>query len=76
MECTALAAMRQEATALFKDLALRRRRAREYAVVKSGQPRIASAQVQRGDFEGYLQRRLAKSSARIEAHVLSHNCQF
>lgn len=75
MECTALRALRQEATALFKELALRRSRARAHAGVKFGQMRIASVVVQRGDFEGYLIRRLAKSSARIEAHIHNHGCQ-
>lgn len=76
MECTAVAALRQEATMLFKELGLRRRRAREHAVVKFGRPRIACAHVQRGDFESYLQRRLAISGARIEAHILAHGCRL
>jgi hypothetical protein len=75
MECAELAALRREATMLFKDLALRRRRAREHAAANSGQAAIVSALVHRGDFEAYLQRRLAKSSAHIEAHVAIHGCQ-
>jgi hypothetical protein len=75
MECADLGALRQEARVVFKDLTQRRRRAREYAAAGPGQQRIASALVRRGDFEVYLQRRLAKSSARIEAHLLTHRCQ-
>ncbi len=75
MECADLAALRQEARVVFKDLTQRRRRAREYAAADLGQERIASALVRYGDFEAYLQRRLAKSSARIEAHLLTHRCQ-
>jgi len=75
MECAELAALRREATVLFKDLALRRRRAREYAVASSGEARIASALVHRGDYEAYLQRRLARSTARIESHIAGHGCQ-
>lgn len=76
MECVDLAALRQEASVVFKDLTLRRRRARQYAAAEAGQERIASALVRRGDFEAYLQRRLAKSTARIEAHLLTHRCEF
>ncbi|HVP51779.1 MAG TPA: hypothetical protein VMT05_06710 [Terriglobales bacterium] len=36
---------------------------------------VASALVRRGDFEAYLQRRLARSSSRIESHVALHGCQ-
>jgi hypothetical protein len=75
MECVDLAALRQEASLLFRDLTLRRRRARQYAAAEAGQERIASALVRRGDFEAYLQRRLAKSKARIEAHLLTHRCE-
>ena len=75
MECAELAALRQEATALFRELVVRRRRAREHAAANSGQARIGSGVLGRGDFEGYLQRRLGKSAARIEGHLLSHGCQ-
>ena len=75
MECADLAALRREASVVFKDLTQRRRRAREYAAAEAGQERIASALVRSGDFEPYLQRRLAKSSARIEAHLLTHRCE-
>jgi hypothetical protein len=75
MECANLAALRQEASVVFKDLTQRRRRARQYAAADAGQERIASALVRRGDFEAYLQRRLARSTARIEAHLLTHRCQ-
>lgn len=75
MECAELAALRQEASTVFRDLRQRRRRARQFAAADTGQERIASALVRRGDFEGYLQRRLAKSTARIEAHLLAHRCQ-
>ena len=75
MECAELAALRQQARVVFKDLTQRRRRARAFAAADAGQERIASALVRRGDFEGYLQRRLAKSTARIEAHLLTHGCQ-
>ena len=74
MECAELAALRQQARIVFKDLTQRRRRAREYAA-DAGQERIASALVRRGDFEAYLQRRLAKSAARIEAHLITHRCE-
>jgi hypothetical protein len=75
MECAELTALRQEATGVFKELAMRRRRAREYAAVSACGARIASALVRRSDFEAYLQRRLAKSTARIEGHVIAHGCQ-
>ena len=63
--------MRQEATAVFKHLALRRRRAREYAAANAS----ASGPLRGGDFEAYLQRRLARSAARIESHLVAHGCQ-
>jgi len=75
MECAELAALRQEASVVFKDLTQRRRRARQFAAADTGQERVASALVRRGDFEAYLQRRLAKTTARIEAHLLTHACQ-
>ena len=75
MECADLTALRQEASVVFKDLTLRRRRARQYAAAETGQDRVVSALVRRGDFEAYLQRRLAKSTARIEAHLLTHRCE-
>jgi len=75
MECVELAALRREASVVFKDLTQRRRRARQFAAADAGQERIASALVRRGDFEAYLQRRLAKSTARIEAHLVAHDCQ-
>ena len=75
MECDALGTLRQEATALFKELTLRQRRAREHAAAHLGLAQLVSGLVRRGDFEGYLRRRLAKSTARIEAHILTHNCQ-
>jgi len=75
MECPDLTALRQEASVVFKDLTLRRRRARQYAAAEAGQERVVSALVRRGDFEAYLQRRLAKSTARIEAHLLTHRCE-
>jgi len=75
MECAALEALRQEATGVFKELTLRRRRAHEYAVANTGEARFGSALVRRGDFEAYLQRRLSKSTARIVAHVVTHGCQ-
>jgi len=75
MECAELAALRREASVVFKDLTQRRRRARQFAAADAGRERIASALVRRGDFEPYLQRRLAKSTARIEAHLLTHGCQ-
>jgi hypothetical protein len=60
---------------VFKDLTLRRRRARECAAANAGVERVASGLVRRGDFEAYLQRRLAKSTARIEARLITHGCQ-
>jgi len=75
MECAELAALRLEASVVFKDLTQCRRRARQYAAAETGQERIASALVRRGDFEAYLQRRLAKGTARIEAHLLTHRCE-
>ncbi len=75
MECAELAAMRREATAVFKDLTLRRRHAREHAAANTSDVRIVSALVRRGDFEAYLQRRLARSTVRIESHVAVHGCQ-
>jgi len=75
MECTELAVLRREASVVFKDLTQRRRRARQFAANDTGQERVASALVRRGDYEAYLQRRLAKTTARIEAHLLTHGCQ-
>ena len=75
MECAELLTLRREASVVFKDLTQRRRRARQFAAADAGQERIASALVRRGDFEAYLQRRLAKTTARIEAHLLTHGCQ-
>ena len=75
MECGELLTLRREASVVFKDLTQRRRRARQFAAADAGQERIASALVRRGDFEAYLQRRLAKTTARIEAHLLTHGCQ-
>ena len=60
---------------VFKDLTLQRRRAREYAATSACWERATSALVRRSDFEAYLQRRLARSAARIEAHVITHGCQ-
>ncbi len=54
---------------------MRRRRAHEYAAANTGEARLASALVRRGDFEAYLQRRLSKSTARIVAHAVTHGCQ-
>ncbi len=75
MECAELAAMRREATVVFKDLALRRRHAREHAVATAGGARIAPGLLRCGDFEAYLLRRLARSAARIESHLAVHACQ-
>lgn len=72
MGCAELAAMRREATVVFKHLSLRRRRAREYAAANG---RSASGPLRSGDFEAYLQRRLARSTARIESHLAAHSCQ-
>jgi len=72
MGCAELAALRREATAVFKHLALRRRHAREYAAANT---RSASGPLRGGDFEAYLQRRLARSAARIESHLIAHGCQ-
>lgn len=75
MECAELAAMRREATAVFKDLTLRRRHAREHATANAGDVRIAPGLMRCGDFEAYLLRRLARSTARIESHLAVHACQ-
>ena len=75
MECVELAGLRKEARVVFRDLTVHRRRAREYAAVSAGVERVASALVRRSDFEAYLQRRLARSTARIEAHLITHGCQ-
>jgi len=75
MECAQLAVLRKEATVVFKDLTLHRRRAREHAATSAGVERVASALTRRSDFEAYLQRRLARSTARIEAHIITHRCQ-
>jgi len=74
MECNVLVTLRREATAIFKELTLRQRRAREHAVEKAGRA-SGSGFLRRGDYEAYLQRRLAKSTARIEAHIATHVCQ-
>jgi len=75
MACADLTALREEARVVFKDLTLRRRRARQYAATSAGVERVASGLVRRGDFEAYLQRRLARSTARIESHLVTHGCQ-
>jgi hypothetical protein len=75
MDCAELKTLRQEAAGLFKELAVRRRRAREYAAGNAGESAVISAAVRRGDFEAYLQRCLAKSAAHIEAHIARHGCQ-
>jgi len=75
MGCAELAALRREATTVFKDLSLCRRRARQHAAAMNNDIRVASALVRRGDFEAYLQRRLARSAARIESHLVAHGCQ-
>jgi len=67
--------MRREATAVFKDLTLRRRHAREHAVANSGGAGIAPGLLRCGDFEAYLLRRLARSAAHIESHISVHGCQ-
>ena len=74
MECAELAGLRREATAVFKDLSQCRRRAREHTAGTSD-ARVVSALVGRGDFEAYLQRRLARGASRIESHVAAHGCQ-
>jgi hypothetical protein len=75
MECAALKALRQEATGVFIELTLRRRRAQEYAAANAGEAGLAAVVVRPSDFEVYLQRRLSKSAARIVAHVATHGCQ-
>jgi len=72
MGCAELAALRREATAVFRHLALRRRHAREYAAANF---RSVSGPMRGGDFEAYLQRRLARGTARIESHLVAHGCQ-
>jgi hypothetical protein len=75
MECSELMALRREASLVFKDLAQCRRRARLHAAAGIIDTRVVSALVRRGDFEAYLQRRLARGTARIEAHLTRHPCQ-
>jgi len=75
MECAELKALRREATAVFKDLTHCRRRAREHAAANTSDAWAVSGVVRRGDFEAYLQRRLARSTARIESHLVAHGCQ-
>lgn len=75
MECADLVALRREATALFRELAIRKRRAREYDAAHASRGQRETGLTRRRDFEGYLQRRLSKSAARIEAHIARHACQ-
>jgi hypothetical protein len=75
MDCIELAAMRQEATRCFKEFNQRRRRAREFAARQFGEHLPGGLFLRPSDFEGYLQRRLAKSTAQIEAHIAAHGCQ-
>jgi len=75
MECAELTAMRREATAAFKDLTLRRRRAREHAAANAGDAGSGPRLPRWGDFDAYLRRRLARSAARIESHLAVHGCQ-
>jgi len=75
MECAQLKALRREATVVFKDLTLCRRHAREHATANASEATVASALLRSSDFEVYLQRRLARSTARIEAHLTVHGCQ-
>jgi hypothetical protein len=73
MSCPELASMRLEASRIFREFNQRRRRAREQTAKFYG--RHAGPLVRPSDFEGYLQRRLAKASASIESHIALHHCQ-
>jgi hypothetical protein len=75
MQCAELASLRHEATAVFKELFLRQCRSREYAAANARGGTPSRVFARRGDFEVYLQRRLAKSAARIESHIATHGCQ-
>jgi hypothetical protein len=74
MECLELAGLRVEASRCFREFNHRRRRAREQVAKLRGQQQ-PGVFVRPGDFEGYLQRRLAKMTASIESHVALHHCQ-
>ena len=74
MGCTDLAQLRQEATRCYREFNQRRQRARQHAARESGNVPVAVF-LRPSDFEAYLQRRLAKTAAQIEAHVAVHHCQ-
>jgi hypothetical protein len=75
MDCIELAALREEATRCFEEFNQRRRRAREFAARQFGKRPPGGLFLRPSDFEGYLQRRLAKSALQIETHIVTHGCQ-
>ncbi len=75
MECAQLRDLRLQASQLFRELNGRRRRTREFAARDAGPHLPAAAYVRPSDFEAFLERRLAKTAASIEAHVVRHRCQ-
>lgn len=62
--------MRREVTRLFQQLREQRQRARSKASLDRGGKLPG-----RSDYEAYLQRRLHKASAAIDAHVARHRCE-
>ena len=69
MECDELLKLRSQAQQLRKELDDRRAMARERkAVARPNRPNAA-------DYEGFLQRRIQRATAAIQAHVSQHNCQ-
>ena len=67
--CAELMRLREEARALALELKKKRQLARE----RSGKERAARPHG-KNDFEWYFQRRLARTTARIESHLNTHRC--
>lgn len=76
MACAELAILRQDATAVFKELSIGQRSYREYAAMRAAEVSVPPLFLRRGDFESYLRRRLSKNAARIEFHIATHRCQI
>jgi len=72
MDCPQLLDMRRQATQLFQELNERRRRTREYTAQLVGR---APLFIRPSDYEGFLRRRLVRTSERIDAHITRHRCQ-
>ncbi len=69
MECEELVRLRLAAQQLRKELEDRRNMARDRRdKARDGRSNVT-------DYEGFLQRKIVRASAAIEAHVAQHHCQ-